>query len=157
MERSSSMSADVYNNPTIGLGMKNYPKLTPHMPTLVHWFQSSGEVFFHVSWCVQQPQFSIGLEKLPQIDPPYAYICPLVPKLWRGLLPCELIYTATLSMDWASKTTPNWPPICLNLSSRSKVMYKSFSTSADSFGLHPYQLFCTWHSCITDIQLLPEQ
>ena len=76
MERSSSMSADLYSNPINGLGIKNYTKLTL---------------------------------------------------------------------------------ICQNLSSRSKVMYKSFSTSADSFGLHPYQLFCTWHSCITDIQLLPEQ
>ena len=46
------------------------------MPTLV---KSYREVFFHISWCVQQPYHWIGHEKLPQIDPPY--ICPLVPKL----------------------------------------------------------------------------
>ena len=43
------MSADVYTDLTIGLGMKNYPKLTPHMLKSLHWLPSYGEVFFHVS------------------------------------------------------------------------------------------------------------
>ena len=47
------MSADVYSDLTIGLALKNYPKKTPHMLESVHWFQSYGEVFFHVSCCVQ--------------------------------------------------------------------------------------------------------
>ena len=34
------MSADLYTYLTIGLGMKNYPKMTPHMPYSVHRFPS---------------------------------------------------------------------------------------------------------------------
>ena len=49
MERSSSISADVYSDLTIGSALKNYPKWTLHMLESVHWFQSYGEVFFHVS------------------------------------------------------------------------------------------------------------
>ena len=49
MGKSSSMSADVYTDLTNGLGMKNYPKLTPHMLKSLHWLPSYGEVFFHVS------------------------------------------------------------------------------------------------------------
>ena len=44
---------------TIGLGMKNYPKISPHMPDSVHWFPSYAKVFFHVSWYVQWPQHCI--------------------------------------------------------------------------------------------------
>ena len=43
------MSADVYSELTIGLVMKNYPKMTPHMLKSIHWLQSYVEVFFHVS------------------------------------------------------------------------------------------------------------
>ena len=46
------MSADLYSGLTIELGMKNYPKLTPHMQQSTHWFQSYGKVFFHVSCTV---------------------------------------------------------------------------------------------------------
>ena len=49
MEMSFSMSADVYSDITIGLALKNYLERTPHMLESVHWFQSYGEVFFHVS------------------------------------------------------------------------------------------------------------
>ena len=45
----SLMSADLYSDLTIGLALKNYLKRTPHMLESVHWFQSYGEVFFHVS------------------------------------------------------------------------------------------------------------
>ena len=110
--RLASMSADLYSDLTIRLGMKNYPKMTPHMPHSAHWFQSYGKVFFHVSWFVQWPHQWIGHEKLPQNDPSYARIHPLVPKLWKGLLPCQLICTVTSSMDWSWKTTPKWPLIC---------------------------------------------
>ena len=103
------------------------------MPTLVHWFQSYGEVFFHVSWCVQWPHHWIGLEKLPQKDPSYAWICPLVPKLWRGLLPCQLMFTVTSLLDQPGKTTPKRPLICLNLSIGSKVIERSSSISVDVY------------------------
>ena len=43
------MSTDLYSDLIIGLGMKNYPKMSPHMPESIHWFPSYGEVFFHVS------------------------------------------------------------------------------------------------------------
>ena len=49
VERFSSVSADVYSDLTIGSALKNYPKRTLHMLESVHWFQSYGEVFFHVS------------------------------------------------------------------------------------------------------------
>ena len=114
MERSSSISADLYSDLTIGLGMKNYPKMTPHMLQSAHWFQSYGKVFFHVSWFVQWPHHWIGHEKLPQNDPSYATICPLVLKLWKGPLPCQLICTVTSPLDRAWKTTPKWPLICHN-------------------------------------------
>ena len=38
------MSADLYSDLTIGLGIKNYPKMTPHMPQSDHWFQHNGKV-----------------------------------------------------------------------------------------------------------------
>ena len=34
------MSADVYSDLTIGLTLKNYPKMTHHMLKSAHWFQS---------------------------------------------------------------------------------------------------------------------
>ena len=40
------MSADLYSDLTIGLGMKNYPKMTPHMPQSADWFQSYTHFFF---------------------------------------------------------------------------------------------------------------
>ena len=130
MERSSSISADVCSYLTIGLALKNYLKRTPHMLESVHWFQSYGEVFFHVSWCVQWPHHWIGLEKLPQNDPSYAKICPLVQKLWKSLLPCQLICTVTSPLDWPWKTTPKWPLTCWNLSTESKDTVKFISKSA---------------------------
>ena len=60
MGRSSSMSADKYTDLTIRLGMKNYPKMTPHLPYSMHWFPSYMKVIFHVSWFVQWPHHWIG-------------------------------------------------------------------------------------------------
>ena len=34
------MSADLYSDLTIGLGFKNYPKLTPQMSKSIQWVQS---------------------------------------------------------------------------------------------------------------------
>ena len=114
-KRSSSMSADLYSELTIGLGMKNYPKITPHMAHSAHLFQSYGKVFFHVSWFVQWPHQWIGHEKLPQNDPSYATFQPLVPKLWIGLLPCQLDCTLTIEITIGlgiknyPKMTPHMP------------------------------------------------
>ena len=49
MERSSSMSADVYSDLTIGLASKNYPKISPHMLKSVHWIKSY--VYLFLSPC----------------------------------------------------------------------------------------------------------
>ena len=70
MERSSSsMSAEVNSDLTIGWGLSNYPKMTPYMAKSIHYIKSYGEVFFiHVSLCVQQSHHSIAHEKLTQID-----------------------------------------------------------------------------------------
>ena len=122
MERSSSMSADVYNDHTIGLGMKKYPKMIPHMLQFIHWIRIYWKVFFHVSWCVQWPYHWIGHEKLPQNDPSCAIICPLDQKLLKGLLPCQLMCTVITPLDWAWKTTPKWPLICHSQSIGSEVM-----------------------------------
>ena len=156
------------------IGHEKLLKMSPHMLQSAHWFQSYGKVFFHVSWFVQWPHHSIrheklpqydpsyaticplvpklwtrpdrpgklrlyctdffyvswfvqwphnwiGHEKLPQNDPSYATICPLVPKLWKGLLPCQLICTLTSPLDWAWKTTPKWPLICHNQLIGSKI------------------------------------
>ena len=114
MGRSSSMSADKYTDLTIRLGMKNYPKMTPHLPYSMHWFPSYVKVVFHVSWFVQWPHHWIGHEKLPQNDPSYALFHALVPKLHEGQLPCQLICTLTSPLDFAWKTTPHWSLTCWN-------------------------------------------
>ena len=56
------MSADLYSNLTIGLGMKNYPKLTPHMHQSIQWFKSYGDLLqcqlicshFFIEWDGEQ-------------------------------------------------------------------------------------------------------
>ena len=40
------MSADLYIYLTIGLGFKNYPKLTPHMLKSIYWVLSYGPFIF---------------------------------------------------------------------------------------------------------------
>ena len=44
MGRSSSISADLYSDLAFGLGIRNYPKLTPHLLKYFQWFQSYREV-----------------------------------------------------------------------------------------------------------------
>ena len=124
----------------IGCSVNNFG----HMPHSAHWFQSYGKVFFHVSWFVQWPYHWIGHEKLPQNDPSYATFCPLVPKLWKGLLPCQLICTVTSPLDWAWKTTPKWPLICLNPSIGWKVMERSSPMSADLYRDITVFFYVTW-------------
>ena len=43
------MSADLYSDLAYGLGMENYPKVTPHLLKSLQWWQSYGEVFFQIS------------------------------------------------------------------------------------------------------------
>ena len=38
------MSADLHSDLTIELGMKNYPKMSFHVPESIHWFPSYGKV-----------------------------------------------------------------------------------------------------------------
>ena len=84
MEMYFSMSADVQSNLTIWLDLKNYPKRTLQVSKSVHWIRSYGDVFFHVSWCVQWPHHLIWLEKLPQNDSSIVKICPLDQKIeWK--------------------------------------------------------------------------
>ena len=86
-----------------------------------------------VDLIVQRPHHWIGHEKLPQNDPSYVIICPVVPKLWKGLLPSQLICTVTSPLDRAWKTIPKWPLICYNLPIGSKFMERSSSMSADLY------------------------
>ena len=130
---SSFMSADLYSDLTIRFGMKSYPKLTPYLLKSLLLLQSYGEVIFHVSWFVQWPCLWIGHGKLSQSDPSFVEIPPVVAKLWRGLLPDQLICTLTSPLDLAWKTTPNWHIICWNTSNGCQVMGKSSSMSADVY------------------------
>ena len=77
LERSSSLSADLYIDITIGLCMKNYHKLTLNLLKSIQWLPSYGKVFINVSRCVHWPHHWIGHEKLPQIDPSHFEIHPL--------------------------------------------------------------------------------
>ena len=43
------MSADLYIYLTIGLGFKNYPKLTPHMLKSIHWVLSYGSSYIDLT------------------------------------------------------------------------------------------------------------
>ena len=61
------MSADLYSDLTIGLGMKNYPKLTPHMPQSIHWFKSYGD-FFQCQLICTVTSLLNGREILPSIS-----------------------------------------------------------------------------------------
>ena len=49
MEISFFMSADVYSDLTIGVALKNYPKMTPDTLKSIHWIRRYGDVFFHVN------------------------------------------------------------------------------------------------------------
>ena len=104
-----SNSADLYSDPTIALGFKNYPKLTPNSTKADHWIKSYDHCIFWVSWFVKWPHQWIGLQKLPKIDPSLNKIRRLDQKLWSFHFLCQLICTVTSPLDWASKTTPNWP------------------------------------------------
>ena len=64
---------------------------------------------------------------------PHAWICPLVPKLWRGFLPCQLMCTVTSPLNLPWKTTPKRHLICLNLSIGFKVMERSSFMLADVY------------------------
>ena len=47
MEISFFMSADVFNDLCIGLAMKNYLKMTPHIFKSGKWIKSYGKFNFH--------------------------------------------------------------------------------------------------------------
>ena len=70
-------SADLYSHSwfdlTIGLALKNYPKMTHWMSKSVHWFKRYSDIYIEVIWFVQSQliwsNYWIGLEKQPQNDP----------------------------------------------------------------------------------------
>ena len=53
-------SADLYSHNwfdlTIGLALKNYPKMTHWMSKSVHWFKRYSDIYIEVSWFVQSQQ-----------------------------------------------------------------------------------------------------
>ena len=82
-------SADLYIHSwfdlTIGLALKNYPKMTHWMSKSVHWFKRYSDIYIEVSWFVQSQliwsNYWIGLEKQPQNDPLNVQIGPLDQKI----------------------------------------------------------------------------
>ena len=135
-----SMSADLYSHCwadlTIGLALKNYPKMTLWMSKSIHWIQRYSDICFEVSWFVQSqliwPHDWIGLEKLPKNDPLNVKIRPLDPKIQWYLILSQLICTVTADLtsqlDWPWKATPKWPFECQNLSTGSKVIVVLYKT-----------------------------
>ena len=100
MKMSFSISYDVYIDLTIGLVLKNYPKMTLDTLKSVHWIKSWENVFIFVQW----PHHRNGLEKLPQNDSPLVKIHPLDQKLWRCIF------------SWCVQ----WPHHCIGLEKLSK-------------------------------------
>ena len=63
------------------------------------------------NWFVQLISPLVRHEKLPQNEPSYAWSCPLVSKLWGGLLPCQLICTVDLTIaqwEFGRPVLKNW-------------------------------------------------
>ena len=119
-------SADLYSHSwfdlTIGLALKNYPKMTLWVSKSVQWIQRYSDIYFEVSWFVQSQliwsHYWIGLEKLPQNDPLNVQICPLDPKIqwdlfWSQLI-CMVIVDLTSLYEWPQKIIPKWPFKCEN-------------------------------------------
>ena len=62
-DRWTDRQMDILNS-GVAFATGNYPKMASD--TLKFWIISYGDVFFHVSWCVQWPHHWIGLEKTPK-------------------------------------------------------------------------------------------
>ena len=124
------MSANLYSDLIFGFALENYPKIIFRFQKSVHcirsywdvFIKSYGDIFLHVSWCVQWPQHWGGLKKLP-----------LDQTLWRCLFPCQLMIIVTSLLDWPWKTTPKRLLNCQNPSTESEVKELSFSMSADMY------------------------
>ena len=63
------MSADLYSDLTIGLGMKNYPKMTPHMPQSANWFQSYTHFFFMSADLHTDLTIELVMKNYPKMTP----------------------------------------------------------------------------------------
>ena len=83
--KSADLYSHIWSDLTIGLALKNYPKMTLWMSKSVHWIKRYSEIYFQVSWFVQSyliwPHDWIGLEKLPQNDTLNVQIHPLDQKI----------------------------------------------------------------------------
>ena len=149
------MSADLYSHSwfdlTIGLALKNYPKMTLWMSKSVHWFKRYSDIYIEVSWFVQSQliwsNYWIGLEKQPQNDPLNVQISPLDQKIQWYLFWCQLICTVTADLikllDWSGKTNPKWPFECPNQSTGSKFIDVLFI----GFISHLLGLLVLFHPC----------
>ena len=63
------MLADLYSDLTNGLGMKNSPKMTPHMLQSAQWFQSYKDFFFIMSADLYTDlTIAFASKKIPQKD-----------------------------------------------------------------------------------------
>ena len=63
------MSADMYSDLKFGLGIKNYPKMTPHKPKSVHWFQSYGKVFSMSADLYSDLNIGLGMKNYYKMTP----------------------------------------------------------------------------------------
>ena len=124
------------------------------MPTFVHWFQSYGEVFFHISWCAQWPHHLDWPWKTTPKGPLTCLNLSFVPKLWRGLLPCQLmcIVTSPLQLHLVEASWTIYRKI-KNTSNTCGVMFNTvqitISTSSlqRSLGRRWFKYKCSWTKC----------
>ena len=63
------MSADLCSDLTIGLGFKNYPKMTPHTSKSIQWVQSYGQFIFMSADLYSDLTIGLGLQNYPKMTP----------------------------------------------------------------------------------------
>ena len=63
------MSADMYSDLTTGFGMKNYPKMTPHLPQSVHYFQIYGHFSFRSADLKTYMTIELASKNYPKMTP----------------------------------------------------------------------------------------
>ena len=85
---------NIWFNLTIGFGLKNYPKMMPHMPNFVQKCQSYGEIWILISWFVQ---LISPLDLAWKTTPKWPLICPI---LYRNGEICTFISWFVQLYSW---------------------------------------------------------
>ena len=70
------MSADLYSDLTIGLGLKNYPILTPHMSKFIHFVESYDHLIPISADLYSDLAIGLALKNYPKMIPnlPHSFL-----------------------------------------------------------------------------------